>query len=128
MRRVSSFTVFSFLLIPFLFAGEKSGPNPGNLAPTGAADTSLFTGAFTYTYPLTVPPGRDGLQPDLKLLYNSQAGNGWLGIGWDLSVGSIHRSTKNGIPTYNDDVDVFVFSMEGRNDELVKVSVGSDPY
>src|SRR5262249_13531058 len=96
-------------LVAPLRAAEQAGPNPGNLTPAGSQSVSLFTGAFTYTYPIAVPPGRHGLQPDLKLVYNSQANNGWLGIGWDLSLPSIQRSTKNGVPTFNDSVDTFTF-------------------
>lgn len=74
-------------------AGEQAGPNPANLSPAGPQGVSLFTGAFTYSYPIVVPPGRRGIQPDLSLNYNSQAQNGWLGLGWNLSLGSIQLST-----------------------------------
>jgi hypothetical protein len=120
--------LFSVLLATAVLAVERSGPNPGNLAPTGTANASLFTGAFTYSYPIAVPPGRNGMQPDLNLTYNSQAGNGWLGIGWDFSVGSIQRSTRKGVPTYNDGQDTFVFNLAGQSQELVSVGAGSDSY
>src|ERR1043165_4936069 len=42
------------------------------------------TGAATHTIPLIVPPGISGIMPKLSLGYNSQNGNGLLGIGWSL--------------------------------------------
>lgn len=42
-------------------------------------------GAANYTIPLTVPPGTGGLQPNLQLAYNHQAGNGISGVGWALT-------------------------------------------
>jgi virulence plasmid B protein len=42
-------------------------------------------GAASYVIPLWAPPGRAGLQPDLKLTYNSQDGAGGLRLGWNLT-------------------------------------------
>jgi RHS repeat-associated protein len=44
-------------------------------------------GAAEYHLPLWVPDGRGGLTPELALHYNSQGGNGLVGVGWSLSAG-----------------------------------------
>src|SRR6266702_1578831 len=67
---------------------------------TDTAVPDIFTGAMTYKIPIEVPPGVNGLTPDLKLLYRSQSGNSWLGQGWNMEVGTIERSTKSGSADY----------------------------
>jgi hypothetical protein len=42
-------------------------------------------GSFSYTYPLNIPPGVNGMRPNIALTYNSNSGNGFLGMGWSLS-------------------------------------------
>jgi hypothetical protein len=68
------------------------------------------SGAATYNIPLMAPPGTAGIAPKLSLSYNSQAGNGLLGVGWSLSgLSSIGRCPKTfpqdgerGVVSYND--------------------------
>jgi hypothetical protein len=43
------------------------------------------TGASEYRIPIQVPAGVAGLEPKLALVYNSQAANGQVGMGWGLS-------------------------------------------
>jgi hypothetical protein len=82
-----------------------------NIQPAGN------TGAASTSIPIVVPPGRNGIAPNLALTYNSSAGNGQIGVGWSLDVGSIQRNAKNGLCyTCND----YVASINGSSSELVR--------
>src|SRR6266540_6270724 len=54
-------------------------------------------------YPVRVPPGRNGLAPQLSLAYSSGRGDGWLGVGWDLALSRIEHDTRFGAPDYSGD-------------------------
>lgn len=76
--------------------GEKFQPNP-------------HTGTGNFSIPIEVPPGRNGLQPQLTMTYSTGSGNGPFGLGWNLNLPSISRKTSQGIPRYQDQ-DTFVLS------------------
>lgn len=85
-------------------------------------EPSALTGALTYTLPITVPPGRNGLQPDLKLQYNSQdtSHNSVFGAGWSDNIPYIQRLNKQGADKlYSTSTPYFYSSLVG---ELVATS------
>lgn len=103
---------------------STQGPDTISLPKGGGAlhgigetfSPDLHTGTGNFTIPITVPSGRHGFQPDLKLVYSTGHGNGFFGMGWSLSVPGITRKTSKGIPRYRDDHvdakrgDVFILS------------------
>jgi hypothetical protein len=66
-------------------ADEPAPPEYGGLSGSFQVGAD---GAATYTVPLDVVPGRAGLQPSLALSYNSNAGNGVVGVGFSLAGSS----------------------------------------
>ncbi|GAA1060582.1 SpvB/TcaC N-terminal domain-containing protein [Agromyces bracchium] len=81
------------------------------LSLVGAPEPSS-DGAARLSYPLVIPEGR-GLTPELSLEYDSGAGNGWAGRGWDLSVGEIAVDTAFGVPHFDPDSESESYLLDG---------------
>ena len=61
----------------------------------GSADVTAM-GAATYSIPIEVVPGTQGVQPNLSVVYNNMAGTGILGSQWDLGgLSAITRVGQN---------------------------------
>ncbi len=70
-------TVFSFTAFPGISRADV-GPD----------------GSFNYSVDIKLPPGTGGMAPKLALTYNSNAGNGMVGVGWSLQgLPAITRDT-----------------------------------
>ncbi len=115
-----------------LSAQDKSGvkpqvislpSGPGSLEGLGENfEPNLSTGTSSYPVKFTAAPGRVGFQPELALNYNGGNANGPWGMGWELSIPSIQRRTEEGLPSYDDAKDQFVFS---NGEKLVLLKDGS---
>ena len=71
-------------------------------------ETDLNTGTGSYSIPLDLPAGPNGMQPRLAIRYHSAAGNGPFGLGWTLGIMSIARKTEGRIPDYGPNDNQFV--------------------
>jgi RHS repeat-associated protein len=83
--------------------GEKFAANP-------------VSGAGVLSMPIYTSSGRAGFGPQLSLSYDSGAGNGPFGFGWNLSLPSITRKTEKGLPRYLDSMESDVFILSGAED------------
>ncbi|MBA3968272.1 MAG: toxin, partial [Nitrospirales bacterium] len=93
--------------------GEKFAANP-------------VTGTGSMTIPIATSPGRSGVGPQLSLSYDSGAGNGPFGLGWNLSIPSITRKTDKGLPKYQDAEEADVFLLSGAEDLVPSLSQNTD--
>jgi len=53
----------------------------------------LHTGTGNFTVLIALPPGRNGFQPQLNLVYSTGNLNGYFRLGWNLSTPGISRKT-----------------------------------
>ncbi|HLL78734.1 MAG TPA: hypothetical protein VKT25_04500 [Ktedonobacteraceae bacterium] len=102
-----------------------SEPQNQSLPTLHLASMQGNNGQLTYSYPLQVPPGPGGFEPQLLLTYSSAGPNerhvanspaGSAGDGWSLSLGSISEETYGTNPgtTY-----YFINDVAGVGDRLV---------
>jgi RHS repeat-associated protein len=116
------------------------------LSEAGTWQAGGSSGAFTYSYPIAVPPVPGGLAPQISLDYNSQAVDGltsstnnqasWIGDGWDYSPGFVERSYQSceqnpAGPTKTGDLcwspnNVTTLSLNGQDTTLVQDATTGD--
>ncbi|RXM37545.1 hypothetical protein BOQ62_22445 [Chryseobacterium sp. CH21] len=78
------------------------------------APTASQKGDANMNYPIKVPAGLGGLQPSLAIGYNSGAGNGWMGEGWDLQgLSAITVDTRWGTPMFGGE-ETELYTLDGE--------------
>jgi RHS repeat-associated protein len=104
--------------------GNPLSVGPGRIL---AAQVGLQSGASMFSYPLTLPPGPGGFQPQLNLTYNStsvdemkdkQDVGSWVGIGWTCDLGNI---------SYDGSRNTYYLELNGVSYQLV-TSDGTNFY
>ncbi|MEU6352381.1 RHS repeat-associated core domain-containing protein [Streptomyces sp. NPDC047072] len=146
-QTVSAAVPLSASAQPTVLAAEATASGGGgsyaatSLAPSGQWSAGGSSGAFTYSYPISVPDVPGGLTPSVSLGYSSQSVDGrttstnaqssWIGDGWDYSPGFVERGyascsddAANGTPKtsdecWSDDVDTLTLSLNGSSNTLV---------
>ncbi len=104
---------------------ETQGFTPTMMSDLQAADPTTkvqmiqapqanSNGTASLSYSLEMPPARNGMAPNLSIQYSSDAGNGWLGEGWNLSTSAITVNTNWGVPRYNPGVETETYMMDGQ--------------
>lgn len=75
--------------LPLLATSQKVGFLPGEFQVSQ-------NGSSVYSVSIEVPPGTNGVQPEIKLVYSSSGSNGIVGQGWQIEgLSSVTRIGRN---------------------------------
>jgi hypothetical protein len=71
-------------------------------------------GDANVSYPIKIPAGRKGMQPQIAVQYSNEGGNGWLGQGWNLTIPAITIDTRWGVPLLDPINESEIYSLGGE--------------
>ncbi|WP_250009045.1 polymorphic toxin-type HINT domain-containing protein [Actinoplanes sp. M2I2] len=121
-------------------SGRSGDYKATDLSPGGSWSTSGNTGAFTYSYPIAVPPAVGGGGPALSLSYSSSSQDArtlgtnnqssWVGDGWSTPDNFVERTYRScedvegsGAPEHSGDLcwagQILTLSLNGTSTEIV---------
>lgn len=124
VSKTTHFTDFINGIIKVPESPETGSYTPTSIKDIKAADpiagvvsiappTPNNMGVLNTSFPIKLPSGRSGMQPELAVSYNSEGGNGWMGLGWDLSIPGVSLDTRWGAPRYDNTTETEIYSMGG---------------
>lgn len=136
-----SILIFSLISLTFPFVSNAAllyGGDPFYNDERASIGKQIFiephpiSGAYTYEYPFTLPPGRNGFKPDLSLVYSSQSNSNIspFGYGWSISIPSIERIPRNGTDNlYNqNEIDNFFYSTLDGEIVASSTTIGTEDF
>jgi hypothetical protein len=102
----------SAITLPPSRASKAANPTAGvNLINAPSANN---TGNASLVIPLNLPAGRNGMQPQVSISYNSGGGNGWLGLGWNVQMPAVSIDTRWGVPRYDPVNETETYTLNGE--------------
>jgi len=88
--------------------------NPAEEITTIDAPSANAMGSASLQFPIKVPQGRNGMEPQLAVQYNSEGGNSWVGLGWGLSTKAVTVETRWGVPRYHQTMETETYVLNGE--------------
>jgi RHS repeat-associated protein len=87
--------------------------DPGAQVVSVAPPSANERGTLNTSFPIKLPAARSGLVPSLNISYDSEGGNGWLGMGWNLQLPAITLDTRWGVPLYDTTFESELYQLNG---------------
>lgn len=85
-------------------------------------------GSANISYPIKIPAGTKGMQPQLSVQYSNEGGNGWLGQGWSINIPAITIDTRWGIPLLDTTNETEMYSLNGEALMYPKIAVSGGSF
>ncbi|MCJ8155266.1 hypothetical protein MKJ01_15990 [Chryseobacterium sp. SSA4.19] len=99
---------------PTTISGLKTA-DPMSAVQLISAPSPNQRGDAALSYPVVIPSGVQGMQPNISISYSSSKGNGWMGEGWDISgVSGITLDTRWGTPTFDPGFESEIYLLDGE--------------
>ncbi|MDR2009024.1 MAG: hypothetical protein LBQ22_00895, partial [Bacteroidales bacterium] len=76
--------------------------------------TANNSGTANLNFPISIPAGRQGMQPNLSVSYSSSGDMGLFGLGWDMQIPEITIETRWGVPQYNTEKESETYLLNGE--------------
>ncbi|WP_267402126.1 MULTISPECIES: RHS repeat-associated core domain-containing protein [unclassified Chryseobacterium] len=106
-------------------APQLNASNPTGISGLKAVNPSVIRnfiepptanqkGSANISYPIVIPAGRNGMQPNISIGYDSNKANGWMGEGWDVNgLSSISLDTRWGAPRFDPNDETELYALDG---------------
>lgn len=88
--------------------------NPTSKMNLISAPTANQQGSAVVNYPIEIPKGTSGLQPNISLSYDSDNKSGWAGTGWDIPLETITVDTRWGVPAFDPQKESEIYTIGGE--------------
>jgi YD repeat-containing protein len=88
--------------------------DPASMVQTIEPPAANNQGSAKLSYHIETPKGRNGIEPDLNITYNSDGGTGWLGEGWNLSISKITVESRWAPAPFNSKFETETYLLDGQ--------------
>ncbi len=121
------------IILPTTLSALTTGPSQPEVQsfePMGTTDmVDIFSGDFTYNIPLFELPGPNGGYP-FNLAYHAgitmEQEASWVGLGWNLNVGSINRQMRGVPDDFKGDEITNIADM--KSNKTIGVTIGAGGF
>jgi RHS repeat-associated protein len=87
--------------------------NPASKINLIAPPTPNQQGTANVKYPVEIPAGIGGFQPNVSIVYNSDNKFGWAGTGWDIPVETVDIDSRWGVPSFgSQETEIYLIAGE----------------